>query len=277
MKNPFPDERKHAAQRPEITDRKGRDIFERLLATVVDSESAATCYLKADQKRLGKLVEQHEAAYIYLALAIRLLEDSTISVNVGGAPTIPATKILHFAGHGFRQIGQLNRAADAYWRAGVISDTDGTPDTFAVRSLARAKMCYAEVGQADCSDRMHFLEWEARRLGAQGRTPILTLWRITSCYGTSLSRWLAAVALFVLLFAITYEALHAICWITSTQRWYCLWTAAYYCVVTTATVGYGDIIPTHLVSQTVVALNIACAYFLLATGATILGRKVLGR
>jgi hypothetical protein len=48
-------------------------------------------------------------------------------------------------------------------------------------------------------------------------------------------------------------------------------------VVTTATVGFGDILPNNWLSQLVVILNILIAYGLLAIGSTILGRKVLAR
>ena len=276
MRSPFDGEMKRAAVRPKITDNKGREAFESALSGIVDSQSAAVAYRLADQKRLGSIADQHQAAHTYLGLAFRLIEAPSISVDVDG-DKIPATRMLHFAGHAFREIGQLNRAADAYWRAGVTSNKNGSPDPFGIRSLARAKSCCADIGEDDRSDEMHVLEWEARRLGSERPTPILTLWRITSRYGTSLGAWLASLALLLGVFTLLYEALHASGWLCDTQPWTFLLTAAYYCAVTTATVGYGEIVPSHWASQLVVVLNIALAYALLATGATILGRKVLGR
>jgi hypothetical protein len=98
--------------------------------------------------------------------------------------TISAPQMFHFAGHAFREIGQLNRAADAYWRAGVIVK----PNEFSVRSLARVKSCYSEVGETGKSDHMHVLEWSARRQIPSQRFPakaLLWIWCITSKYGVS--------------------------------------------------------------------------------------------
>jgi hypothetical protein len=190
--------------------------------------------------------------------------------------TISAPQMFHFAGHAFREIGQLNRAADAYWRAGVIVK----PNEFSVRSLARVKSCYSEVGETGKSDHMHVLEWSARRQIPSQRFPakaLLWIWCITSKYGVSSGRWFLSVGVFLGLFTAGYELLYRFGYLYCSRAWTPVLTAAYMAVVTTATVGFGDILPNNWLSQLVVILNILIAYGLLAIGSTILGRKVLAR
>jgi len=187
---------------------------------------------------------------------------------------ITTGRMFHFAGHAFREIGQLNRAAESYWRAGVIPEIGD----FSVRSLARAKSCYSEIGETHESDKMHVLEWNARRtLTRQPAKTLLWLWSVTSAYGTSSRRWLVSMGVFLLAFTVIYEALYRIGHLFHSQRWTPLVTATYMAVVTTATVGYGDFVPNNWVAQLTVIVNILAAYVLLAIGSTILGRKVLAR
>lgn len=158
-----------------------------------------------------------------------------------------------------------------------MSDPDETPLGFGIRSLARAKSCYAEIGETALSDEMHRLEWEARRLRSGGAAPFLIAWKVTSDYGTSATRWMWSVLAFLAAFTVWYEWLHSNKALCDTQPWTPYLTAVYYAIVTTATVGYGEIVPCRWSAQVAVILNIACAYVLLAIGATVLGRKVLGR
>ncbi len=260
-----------AAKLPKITDEEGCKVFDSVMKQAIDLASAQTIYQEANKKRLGSTEDQHKAAYLYLALAFRLNE--TPEILGKSSPE----KMFHFAAHAFRGIGQLNRSADAYWRAGVITKEKASPDEFGIRSLARAKSCFDEIGETDKSDEMHFLEWEARRLRSKRPSIFLFVWKLTSRYGTSVTAWLWSMLVFVSAFALAYEMLHCCKKLQETTQWTHLVTALYFTIVTTATVGYGEIVPCHWASQIVVALNILIAYVLLATGATILGRKVLGR
>ena len=253
MDNIFRADQVKASSPPKITDSRGRDIFESAMESIVDTATASKLFETAEQHRLGSFCDRHSAAYD-LAIAFRMAEKDTIRVN-GDSEDMSAAKIFHWAGHSFRDIGQLNRAGDAYWRAGVMSGTKQTPDTFGVRSLARAKTSYAEVGDFDESDRMHYLEWEARRQQKKV-APLLYVWKMTSNYGTSFSRWLLSCALFVVVFALAYQLLYSTGSLCVGHDWVWFLTAIYYCVVTTATVGFGEIVPTNGISQTVVALNI---------------------
>jgi hypothetical protein len=260
-----------ANKSPWITDTKGESFFKLASNAIKDSATASEKYAICDDKRLGDGAAQLEAAYTYLALGFNMKRNPEIQVG-----KITPWKMFHFAGHAFREIGQLNRAADAYWRAGVISDDLD----FSVRSLARAKSCYSEIGETEDSDTMHILEWNARRrLSSQRRfaKALLWIWSITSKYGTSSGRWFLSVGVFLGVFTVGYEVLHRFGYLTCTQVWTPMLTAAYMAVVTTATVGFGDILPNNWISQSVVILNILIAYGLLAIGSTILGRNVLGR
>ncbi len=269
--------RREVARRPGVTDPRGNRTLIAAYAAIQDSASASAALAQADEKRLGSAADLHEAAYVYLALGIRLSESPAIEL-AGAKGAVRPAQLFHFAGHAFRDSGQMNRAADAYRRAGIASDDGGSPDAFGIRSLARAKMCYAEIGETDRSDEMHVLEWEARRRKARVGKPLLSVWKWTSGYGTSPRAWLLWVLGFVVLFTLLYEWLHRRGLLCAAHGWTPFLTAAYYCVVTTATVGYGEIVPCNgPAAQAVVTLHIVAAYILLAIGATILGRKVLGR
>ena len=271
MSNIFDEEFKRAKVIPKFTDAKGKVFFESASDGIKDSTTASQKYNDCDLKRLGDGAAQLEAAYTYLALSFAMLTKDDIHVE-----TISAPQIFHFAGHAFREIGQLNRAADAYWRAGVIVK----PNEFSVRSLARAKSCYSEVGETGKSDHMHVLEWSARRQIPSQRFPakaLLWIWCITSKYGVSSGRWFLSVGVFLGLFTAGYELLYRFGYLYCSRAWTPVLTAAYMAVVTTATVGFGDILPNNWLSQLVVILNILIAYGLLAIGSTILGRKVLAR
>lgn len=242
-------EQSKAKVKPSFSDAKGKEVFDSA-ALRTNATNATDSFKQCDVKRLGTTSEQHETAYTYLALAFKMIEDPSVLIDSLNKK-VTVGEMFHFAGHAFRGIGQLNRAADAYWRAGVIAEISD----FSIRSLARAKSCYSDIGEMSKSDEMHRLEWDARRLRSGTiSSALFAVWKITSAYGTSSRRWFFSVAVFLLAF-----------------------TAAYMSVVTTATVGYGDFVPSHWTSQLAVVLNIAMGYTLLEIGSTILGRKVLAR
>jgi hypothetical protein len=258
-----------------ITDELGSRVFERVRNG--PPEAAPESFQRADRGRLGTPMEQHDAAYTYLGLAFLLLKHDGLTIPSGGKNLGP-DMLFHFAGHAFREIGQLNRAADAYRRAGVVSTRGKTPKEFGIRSLARAKMCYEEIGESERSDQMHCLEWEARRLGSLGfRRLFLWLWAVTSRYGTDVRQWAKMFARVVLVSALVYECMHSLGWIYGQEHWTPIVSSLYCSVVTMTTLGYGDFVPHHWVAQLFVILNVFAGYFLLAVGATILGKKVIGR
>lgn len=274
MYEPFEQGKTKAMEVPNLTDPLGKSILSCVLK-IEDTSGAQAKFDEATHKRIGTAREQHEAAHIYLALSLLQLRTPKLTVQSDGE-AVPPTNLFHFAGHAFREIGQLNRAADAYWRAGVANGKE--VDKFAIRSLARAKNCYAEIGETEKSDCMHRLEWEARRARAKwANWAILTAWYLTTAYGTNLRRWLGSILVVLAGFSIIYEVLHTFHAVCDGHPWTPILSAVYFCVVTTATVGYGDFTPTSWIGELVVVTNIILGYAMLVFGTTILGRKVLGR
>lgn len=282
-----------------ITDFNGSKHFIRAFNEVEKVEDAQKEYAKANQYRLMGTEKTHEAAYIYLALAykvgkfnvplkasrIKIEEKNGMALESESFTDISAEFLFHFAGHAFREIGQLNRAADAYWRAGALGTflKDGQnkielPTTLSVRSYARSKVLYSEIGQIRDSDKSHRLEWEARkrRAGILNKF-LLWIWKYSCQYGTSFLTWLVWLVGITVLFTVTYELLHDHGLIYQGQTWYAWLSSFYYTIVTTSTVGYGDFVPIGKIAQMIVVLNIVLGYFILGTGLTIISRKLLGR
>lgn len=184
------DELKSATELPKISDKIGNDLFDTTYKAVVNELTAATVFHDLDNKRLGDTLSQHYSAYAYLALGFRLIELSNARICYNNT-YFCAAELFHFSGHAFRGIGQLNRAADAYWRSGVIGSQDKQTVPLSIRSLARAKACCSEIGETEKSDIMHCLEWELRKtVSAFPRKAALQIWKITSGYGTSTRRWI---------------------------------------------------------------------------------------
>ncbi|MBI5106017.1 MAG: hypothetical protein HZB46_13740 [Solirubrobacterales bacterium] len=263
----FRAERDRAATPPErISDERGSAILAHALHAARDPDAAARLRAEADEGRFGEKADEHRAAYVYLALAMSSIDDDPEEADT----------LFHFAGHTFREVGQLNRAADAYWRAGALAAdavaTHGGTEAraaWAVRSFARAKVLYAEIGESDRSDRMHMLEWEARRL--TGAHPITALWGATCRYGTDLGRWLVWLVAIVAVYAIAYQA-WAGDFADAQHTWSWGVSAAY-----AAIAGVGDHEPETSWAQLLATSNVVVMYVMLAIGATILGRRVLGR
>jgi hypothetical protein len=298
MRHPFADERIAGYESPHISDHVGERIFGRVLIDARDEATAERLKAKADLQRLDDLRAQHEAAYIYLALAFSKVRsmpkpDSRSDTQ----PNRAAAELFHRAGNRFREIGHLNRASDAYSRAGYWDDPS---HPMCIRSLARAKVLYTQIGQPADADRMHVLEWDARRsrgpeakpserdsaqaLGCPKKrwklTRLMTsalwwLWNATSRYGTSFGRWLAwlaaTLAAFTAIYTLARDGFHT----PTGFHWTPIITPFYFAIVTAATVGYGDITPKNGWTEAIVAANILTAYALLAFGVTILGRKAV--
>ncbi len=235
----------------------------------------------ADSGRHGDTSAQMNSAAGYLALAFDALEavGEDLKAEETQNSLSRACTFFHFAGHGFLNLGNVNRAADAYWRSGVSGSCADKATSLSIRSLARAKICYQDIGITEKSDQMHILEWHARLLASTGiRSILLDLWRVTSLYGVSLRRWTVSIALTLFVFTLLYEGFARSGLLSGAEEgWTTLISAFYFAVVTTTTVGYGEIHPVGPLAQIAVVLNIFVGYVLFAIGTTILGRKVLWR
>lgn len=258
-----------------ISDKRGNNIFQEAKKRAGESK-ALELYYQADEQRLGITAEQHRAAYTYLALAYWKLRSTK---HEDGAELPDAHLLFHFAGHAFREIGQLNRAADAYRRAGITSGEGDAPKDFGIRSLARAKMCYREIGEDDKADEAHRLEWDARRASSCPCARFtLWIWKVTSGYGTKAFPWVLWVLGMLAAFTICYQIMYWLGWLCvgKCPKWGCF-TGAYYSVVTMSTLGYGDISPARCPAQLAVTIQLVLGYVFLGIGLTILGNKVIRR
>lgn len=263
----------------EITDQRGKDLYKEIFNQIQNPHSPTDIYLEAHKKRLGSKQEIFEAAYMYLALAdaIYKKKKNDINISVNGNELSPEY-LFHFAGHAFREIGQLNRAADAYLRSGLIGVNNSKPSQLVIRSFARAKVLFSEIGENDKSDELHRMEWETRRLLSKGTKKFfLGIWKITSFYGTSAKRWFMCISIFTIIFSLIYEFLyyHKFLYTVEHIQWTPFISSIYFTVVTLSTLGYGDIIPKSSLSQFCVFVNLVVGYMLLGIGLTILGKSIL--
>ena len=263
--------------------------------TLSIEQKALKYFSDAETKRRGGKDGQYESAYIYLALGISSIKFDIEVKNANGT-TMPAYKLLHFAGHGFREVGQFNRAALAYKRSGIDginkyiteNETEEELLDFNIRSLALAKVQYEHIGQTDSSDEIHILEWHARRMrkSDQWFTKLTKYtWGLTSIYGTSLTRWSKSMGILLVIYLIIYQSLY----MQSPDhfeleqdesgetKWVHILTPIYFFITTVSTVGFGDITPMSWLAQITVTTNILLGYGLIAIGLTIIARKVIGR
>lgn len=258
-----------------ISDPRGITVYFAAHQGCTDQTMFDALHSHAEEARLQDTLQQYEAAYTYLALG----HLGDLKPNMF-RPTKPDS--YHSAGHQFRELGILNRAGDAYWRAGLRASTPKE----SARSFSRAKACYAEVGDVDRCDQMHRCEWQRRREAAAspslpgtrsiGRAFVLALWYLTSGYGTKFGRWLISFAAFLGLFTILYQSMESAGVVSPDgAHWTFILSALYYSLTTSialdhvALSGWGPYV--------VIMCNVVLAYTLLAIGATVLGQKVLRR
>ena len=93
------------------------------------------------------------------------------------------------------------------------------------------------------------------------------LWRNTSGYGESLSRWAASCALVLCTFALLYAGLDAI---APRSSWF---DPLYFSVVTFTTLGYGDIQPLGLVGKIIAAAESTAGLIMLGSLLTFIGNR----
>ena len=259
-------------ENPSITDPLARQHFDAAFEATTDRESRRLLD-EADALRFGSPAEQLRGAYLYYGLACAFAEKEC------DLSPLTVGKAFHFAGHALREIGHLNQSGEAYWRGGLADaglECDDLPrDPLDVRSFSRGKNVFADAGDISKSDILHRLEWEARlrhhfSLG-------LWVWKTTSLYGTSFRRWLASATAFVVAWTLAYELAHHEMWVAGDAHWQAPVTPAYFSIVTTATMGFGDVTLQTWEGQLLATLHTVSAFALVAVGATILARKVLGR
>ncbi|MBV8061178.1 MAG: two pore domain potassium channel family protein [Alphaproteobacteria bacterium] len=85
------------------------------------------------------------------------------------------------------------------------------------------------------------------------------LWKITSNYGESLSRWAVTCVLVILAFAVAYAGFGAITsGSTSIDKSLRIYDYIYFSIITFSTLGYGDLHPIGLLGQILACLEVFC-------------------
>ena len=217
-------------------------------------------------------------AYSYLAGAEYLEKATDIQLKLKRA-----CRLFHFAGHHLRLVENWNNAGLAYLRAGSLA-IEVEDFEWAVRSFARAKQCFADVGDAEEAAQAYVKEQDARRFRAHKNKDAiqfvtLTLWQWTSLYGQSWRRWLACMVGLLLVFAGVYEWQFRIGLLELPEgsHWTMFITGLYHAAATVLTLGFDEIRPISAVSQLAVLLNLALAWALLGIGAGMIARRVKER
>jgi hypothetical protein len=151
-------------------------------------------------------------------------------------------------------------------KPGEKGQDQSSPGEWAVRSFARAKQCFADVGDAEEAAQAYVKEQDARRFKAHKNKDAiqfvtLTLWRWTSLYGQSWRRWLACMVGLLLVFAGVYEWQFRIGLLELPEgsHWITFITGLYHAAATVLTLGFDEIRPVGAVSQLAVLLNLALA------------------
>ena len=195
-------------------------------------------------------------------------------------------RFFHFSANAFRDMGLLQKAAECYFNSAVEGLSKSRTLAFARRSAGRAKAIFSEIGDDELSDRAHVLQQEIKRTQYKTANPFLGLlfwlWKKTTTYGTSPSRWGLSLAMTIFGFAGLYYILLSSNDIqpasgTEIDRngvVASLISALYYSIgnlVQFGTLGY--LVPKSILAQVVFVMHSCVAFVLLGTGATFLIRK----
>jgi hypothetical protein len=134
-----------------------------------------------------------------------------------------------------------------------------------------------QCGLGDLADRLYIQEQDLRREDARSKNIInyigYSAWKISCNYGTSFSKWLITTIIVIIIFGFLYmpcgyrfenQTLNQVLAImkpsiksTGAQSWF---SPFYYSVVTIATLGYGDVIPTDTSGQIFSVLEVLTGY-----------------
>ncbi len=153
----------------------------------------------------------------------------------------------------------------------------------AIRSYARSKICYSEIGESEESETQYIREQDARVFQYKLKKQIpyaLILWRESSMYGTDLKRWSKWVLATILFLGIVYQLLHSAGLMEAqrtTSDWTFYWSGVFYALSITSSLGMVDFFPQHWTAQALVIANVIWGYFLLGIGIGIVTRLIKGR
>jgi hypothetical protein len=198
-------------------------------------------------------------------------------------------EFFHFAANAFRDLGQLQRAAQCYFNSALLgyekySTTGSSPTTFAKRSAGRAKSIFADLGEDEQSDNAHVLQQTIKRAEFCDKknyllASIFFLWQVISGYGTSPARWARSMFLTVAAFAVLYAILigtqNAVPSTEIGRNGLAFWTSSlYFSLGNLMQFGtLGSLAPATGLAQFVFMVHAVVAFILIGTGATFLSRR----
>jgi hypothetical protein len=248
-----------------------------------DEQAVAAAIADADTKYSKDVTEDRfEAAYTYRAVAEHY--ENTKAYQ-------KAAEYYHFAAHLLRSLEDFRNAGIVYQKgARAAEQVTGSKKEqlkalqWAVRSHARAKMCYADVGDAQESADAYVAEQEARRrLAGAERKPLtwlalMILW-ITSKYGQSWRRFLITAFVLVVLYGSAYELLERCQRLdAATAEDWRSWSGPYYAIAVALSFDPGQLGDSSSgLAQWVALSNVGVAWILLGLGAAMVARRVKER
>jgi len=135
--------------------------------------------------------------------------------------------------------------------------------------LREADFCGAYLLRREAIDQNYL--WEFRRK-SRANAAVYLVWKATSDCGRSVARW----GLWTALIAVVFAAIYSLVAIDfgSDETWL---SPLYFSVVTLTTLGYGDALPTDVLSQTVVMIQVVIGYVMLGGLLSIFATKMASR
>ena len=226
-----------------------------------------------------------QAAHYYLSAA-HFLENQD---------PLRAAHAYHNAGQQLHWLEQFMQAGRAFSNAGMVAEQAAAAmpagldqrhlQHLAVRAYSRANNSFAEAGELDASEAEYLNERNARLVWSkmQGTHPLaLLIWKATSNFGTSISRWIAWIGGALAAFTLLYELFFRLQWFepmgnTTPSAWIPLWSGFYYTINVTSSLALVEYQPVHPICQAVVMLNVIAGYLLLGIGIGMVGRMMRTR
>lgn len=201
---------------------------------------------------------------------------STFSCNVSDTA---AEYLYHFAGHHFRLLENFNLAAEAYKKAGDCSKVKDDVGSlhWAIRSYARAKVCYQDIGESEKAAAAYYEEQEVRRRKfkkdkKRASYVWFTIRKEITNYGESFYKLFICFLILDLIFSLLYTASDYFLQWPDVYSWHSLLRGAYLYIA--VSIGFGEIINNvPWPAKIIILLNIFSGYLLLALGIDIIIRK----
>ena len=148
--------------------------------------------------------------------------------------------------------------------------------TWAIRSYARSKVCYTDIGDSEEASIAYIKDQDARTLLYSQQKPLSKYYwnylrKTITNYGESISTWLIWFLIVTICFDLIYYGLQS--WVNWPQKPtnYFLLDGIYLYLATT--LGFGEIISVPWQAKIVLLLNLISGYTMLALGIDIIIRK----